>query len=89
LEEFNIQIFSCSAVKTGMQNSFGMLDVNRAPVSSSQDKKDADSGERGTQRQKRSKEKLIRLDDLIPDEKVVGGRQLFGATDTTQNQKHN
>jgi hypothetical protein len=49
---------------------------------------DADSGERGAQRQKRSKDKLIRLDDLIPDEKVVGGRQLFGATDTTQNQKH-
>jgi len=57
-------------------------------VSSSKEKKDADSGERGAQRQKRSKEKLIRLDDLIPDEKVVGGRQLFGAN-TTQNQKHN
>ena len=89
MEEFNIQISSCSAVKTGMQNSFGMLDVNRVPVSSSQEKKDADSGERGAQRQKRSKEKLIRLDDLIPDEKVVGGRQLFGATRTTQNQKSN
>ena len=57
-------------------------------VSSSKEKKDADSGERGAQRQKRSKDKLIRLDDLIPDEKVVGGRQLFGAN-TTQNQKHN
>ena len=56
-------------------------------MSSSKEKKDADSGERGAQRQKRSKDKLIRLDDLIPDEKVVGGR-LFGAT-TTQNQKHN
>ena len=60
-------------------------------MSSSKEKKDADSGERGAQRQKRSKDKLIRLDDLIPDEKVVGGRQrqLFGATDITQNQKHN
>ena len=68
-----------------------MVGVNRAPVSSSKEKKDADSGERGAQRQKRSKDKLIRLDDLIPDEKVVGGggRRLFGATDTTQNQKHN
>jgi hypothetical protein len=71
-----------------MQKSRGMLGGNRAPVSSSKEKKDADSGERGAQRQKRSKEKLIRLDDLIPDEKVVGGRQLFGAN-TTQNQKHN
>jgi hypothetical protein len=72
-----------------MQKSHGMLDGNKARVSSSKEKKDADSGERGAQRQKRLKDKLIRLDDLIPDEKVVGGRQLFGATDTTQNQKHN
>ncbi len=36
-------------------------------MSSSKEKKDADSGERGAQRQKRSKDKLIRLDDLIPD----------------------
>ena len=67
----------------------GMDSGNRMDVSSSKEKKDADSGERGAQRQKRSKDKLIRLDDLIPDEKVVGGRQLFGATDITQNQKHN
>ena len=58
-------------------------------VSSSKEKKDADSGERGAQRQKRSKDKLIRLDDLIPDEEVVGGGRYFGATDTTQNQKNN
>jgi hypothetical protein len=55
-----------------MQKSHGMLGVNREPVSSSKEKKDADSGERGAQRQKRSKDKLIRLDDLVPDEKVVG-----------------
>jgi hypothetical protein len=75
-----------------MQKSLGMVGVIRRRVSSSKEKKDADSGERGAQRQKRSKDKLIRLDDLIPDEKVVGGRGrqlLFGATDTTQNQKHN
>jgi hypothetical protein len=56
-------------------------------VSSSKEKKDADSGEHGAQRQKRSKEKLIRLDDLLPDKKVVGGRQLFGVTHVTQHQK--
>jgi hypothetical protein len=89
LEEVNIRILCCSQLKSGIKKSPGILGVNRAPVSSSNEKKDADSGERGAQRQKRSKDKLIRLDDLIPDEKVVGGRQLFGATDTTQNQKHN
>jgi len=57
-------------------------------VSSSKEKKDADSGERGAQRQKRSKDKLIRLDDLIPDEKVVGGGKYFGAADTP-NQRNN
>ncbi|PYI88653.1 MAG: hypothetical protein DMF03_09920 [Verrucomicrobia bacterium] len=57
-------------------------------VSSSKEKKDADSGERGAHRQKRSKEKLIRLDDLLPDKKVVGGR-LFGAPHTIQNPKTN
>ena len=67
------------------QKSHGADSGNRADVSSSKEKKDADSGERGAQR-KRSKDKLIRLDDLIPKENVVGGgRQLlFGATDTTQ-----
>ena len=56
-------------------------------MSSSKEKQDAESDERGAQRQKRSKEKLIRLDDLIPNKKVAGGRQLFGATDATQTKK--
>ena len=48
-------------------------------------KKDAPAGESESQRLKRSKGKLIRLDDLIPKEDVRGGRQLlFGATDTQQ-----
>ena len=49
-------------------------------------KKNAPAGESTSQRPKRRKDKLIRLDDLIPKENVVGGRQvlLFGATDTTQ-----
>jgi hypothetical protein len=56
-------------------------------VSATKDKQNAPAGDSGNQRQKRRKEKLIRLDDLIPKENVVGGgRQLFfGATDTTQN----
>jgi hypothetical protein len=37
------------------------------------------------QKRKRRKDKLIRLDDLIPKQDVKGGRQLpFGATETTQ-----
>jgi hypothetical protein len=43
------------------------------------------AGESGNQRPKRSKDKLIRLNDLIPKQDVTGGHQLpFGATDTTQ-----
>jgi hypothetical protein len=80
---------SVNCDRTEPKKSLGMLGGNRALVSSSKEKKDADSGERGAQRQKRSKDKLIRLDDLIPDEKVVGGRQIFGATDRIQNHKHN
>jgi hypothetical protein len=54
-------------------------------VSTPNDKKNAPAGELVSQRPKRRKEKLIRLDDLIPKENVVGGRQLlFGATDTTE-----
>jgi hypothetical protein len=54
-------------------------------VSGSKDKKNAPAGDSGNPRRKRSKDKLIRLDDLIPKENVVGGRHLlFGATDTTQ-----
>jgi hypothetical protein len=57
-------------------------------VSSSKEKKDAESRELGAQRPKRSKDKLIRLDDLIPGDEVVGGgRRLFGATDATQKPK--
>jgi hypothetical protein len=45
------------------------------------------AGESENQRPKRSKDKLIRLDDLIPEKDVKGGRQLlFGVTETTQRQ---
>jgi len=53
----------------------------RAP----KNKKNAPAGESGNQRPKRSKDKLIRLDDLIPKQDVTGGHQLlFGVTDTTR-----
>jgi hypothetical protein len=41
-----------------------------------------------SQRAKRKKENLIRLDDLIPKQDVTGGRRLlFGVTETTQTTK--
>jgi hypothetical protein len=52
-------------------------------VSMPKDKKAAAAGESPIPKAKRSKEKLIKLDDLIPKGNVSGGRQLlFGATDT-------
>jgi hypothetical protein len=54
-------------------------------VSAPKDKKTTAANESGIQKQKRKKEKLIRLDDLIPKGNVTGGRQLlFGATDNQQ-----
>ena len=44
------------------------------------DNKHAGAGESGIRKHKRKKEKLIRLDDLIPKGNVLGGRKvLFGA----------
>jgi hypothetical protein len=52
-------------------------------VSAPKNKKNAPAGESANQRPKRKKQKLIRLDDLIPKKDVKGGQQyLFGATDT-------
>ena len=48
-------------------------------------KKNVSASESPIQKQKSKKEKLIRLDDLIPKRNVSGGRQwLFGATDINQ-----
>lgn len=48
-------------------------------------KKDAPAAESASKRRKRTKDKLIRLDDLIPEKDVKDGHQvLFGVTDTTQ-----
>jgi hypothetical protein len=55
-------------------------------VSMPKDNKHAGAGESGIRKHKSKKEKLIRLDDLIPKGNVLGGRKvLFGATDTTTN----
>jgi hypothetical protein len=54
-------------------------------VSAPKNRKPAPAGESENQRPKRKKQKLIRLDDLIPKQDVKGGHQLlFGATDTAQ-----
>jgi len=54
-------------------------------VNTPKDKKNAPAAESGNKRRKRTTDKLMRLDDLIPEKDVKGGRQLpFGVTDTTQ-----
>jgi hypothetical protein len=54
-------------------------------VNTPKNKKDAPAVESEITRRKRTRDKLIRLDDLIPEKDVKGGRQLpFGVTDTTQ-----
>jgi len=61
-------------------------DNRGAKVGTPKHKKNAPAEESGKQRPKRRKDKLIRLDDLIPKQDVTGGHQLpFGATDTTPN----
>lgn len=50
------------------------------------DKKNTPAG--GSPKQKRGKDKMIKLDDLIPKGNVSGGRQLlFGATEINQTNK--
>jgi hypothetical protein len=51
-------------------------------VSAPKNKKNASTGNPTHSRPKRRREKLIRLDDLIPKQNVAGGHQfLFGVTD--------
>jgi len=52
-------------------------------VSTPKDKKNTSAGEPESQKSKRKKQKLIRLDDLIPKKDVKAGQQFFGSTDTT------
>jgi hypothetical protein len=44
----------------------------------------AAAGESQIRKQKRNKQKLIRLDDLIPKANVSGGRQVFLGATTSQ-----
>ena len=69
-----------------MRDLVQILMTEIAKVSAPKNKEKAPAaGESGNQRPKRRKEKLIRLDDLIPKQDVTGGHQLlFGATDATQ-----
>jgi hypothetical protein len=54
-------------------------------VSALKNKKNAPGRESANQRATHRKDRLIRLDDLIPKQDVKGGRQLlFGVTDVTQ-----
>jgi hypothetical protein len=59
-------------------------------VNTPKNKKDAPAAESEITRRKRTKDKLIRLDDLIPEKDVKGGRQLpFGVTEPTQQRPNN
>jgi len=54
-------------------------------VSAPKNEENVPAGESGNKTHKRRKDKLIRLDDLIPKQDVKGGHQLlFGVTHTTQ-----
>jgi hypothetical protein len=62
-----------------------MLISGGPKVNTPKNKKNAPATESGIKTRKRTRDKLIRLDDLIPEKDVKGGRQLpFGVTDTTQ-----
>ena len=57
-------------------------------MSAPKNKKNAMSGGVKNPNSKRKKERLIRLDDLIPKQNVAGGSQLlFGVTDIIQTTK--
>jgi len=55
-------------------------------VNTPKNKKNAPAAESGTKRRKRTKKKLIRLNDLIPEKDVKGGghQVLFGVSDTKE-----
>jgi hypothetical protein len=57
-------------------------------VNTPKNKKDAPAAESESKRRKRTRDKLIRLDDLIPEKDVKGGRQLpFGFTENNTTTK--
>jgi hypothetical protein len=61
-------------------------DNRSGKVSASKQTKGAQAGDAKNQKLGGTKEKLIRLDDLIPKQNVRGGRQFyFGSSDTETN----
>jgi hypothetical protein len=51
-------------------------------VNTPKNKENAPAEDSGVKRRKRTTDKLIRLDDLIPEKDVKGGRQMpFGVTE--------
>jgi hypothetical protein len=58
-------------------------------VSASKQKKGAQAGDAKNRKQEREKDKLIRLDDLIPKKNVRGGRQVFFGASETEQTTHN
>ena len=55
-------------------------------MSASKKEKGAQAGDEQTRKQEETKDKLIRLDDLIPKQNVRGGRQyIFGTSNTETN----
>jgi len=80
VKEISVANFYLGLVSRGLAR---ILITNAAKVSASKNAPAA--GESGNQRPKRRKDKLIRLNDLIPKQDVKGGqRLLFGVTDKTQ-----
>ena len=75
-----------SLITNVFRNLAWILITEIAKVSAPKNKEKAPAaGESGNQRPKRRKGKLIRLNDLIPNQDVTGGhRLLFGVTDKTQ-----
>ena len=69
--------------KSSAGNSIRRNTISRSECTEEQ--KNAPARESANQRLTRRKDRLIRLDDLIPKQDVKGGRQLlFGVTDVTQ-----
>jgi hypothetical protein len=72
-------------IKEILSRRFHPSQDKKPQVNARKNRNNAPAGEPGNQKPKRRKDKLIRLDDLIPKQDVKGGYQwLFGATDTTQ-----
>lgn len=58
-------------------------------MNTSKNKESAPAAESGIKRRQRTTDKLIRLDDLIPEKDVKGGRQMpFGVSEPIQRENN-